>query len=67
VVTVDYMSDNKSANVKAGKDGSPVQVTSVAAGQPMTSADGAVSVEGSATGTSAKITIPGHPAQTCNA
>jgi len=67
VVTVDYMSDNKSANVKAGKDGSPVQVTSVAAGQPMTSADGAVSVEGSATGTSAKITIPGHPAQTYNA
>ena len=27
VVTVDYLSDNKSANVKVGKDGSPVQVT----------------------------------------
>jgi hypothetical protein len=61
------MSDNKSANVKAGKDGSPVQVVSAEAGKPMTSADGAVSVDGSATGSSAKIAVPGHPAQTCNA
>jgi len=67
VVTVDYLSDNKSANVKAGKDGSPVQVTSAEAGKPMTSADGSVSVDGSATGSSAKIAVPGHPAQTCNA
>src|SRR6478609_4707638 len=67
VVTVDYLSDNKSANVKAGKDGSPVQVTSAEAGKPMTSADGAISVDGSATGSSAKIAVPGHPAQTCNA
>jgi hypothetical protein len=67
VVTVDYLSDNKSANVKAGKDGSPVPVTAAEAGKPMTSADGAYSVEGSATGTSAKIAVPGHPAQTCNA
>jgi hypothetical protein len=67
VVTVDYMSDNKSANVKAGKDGSPVQVVSAEAGKPMNSADGAVSVDGSATGSSAKIAVPGHPAQTCNA
>ena len=67
VVTVDYLSDNKSANVKAGDNGSPVQVMSAEAGKPMTSADGAISVDGSPTAASAKITIPGHPAQTCNA
>ena len=67
VVTVDYLSDNKSANVKVGENGSPVRVTMAEAGKPMTSADGAVSVEGSPTGSSAKIAVPGHPAQTCNA
>lgn len=67
VVTVDYLSDNKSANVKAGEDGSPVQVTSTEPGKPMTSPDGTISVEGSPTSSSAKIAVPGHPAQTCNA
>ena len=66
VVTVDYLSDNKSANVKAGKEGSVVQVTAPEAGQPMTAAGG-YSVEGSATGSSAKIAVPGHASQTCNA
>ena len=66
VVTVDYLSDNKSANVKVGKDGSPVQVTAPEAGQPMTAAGG-YSVEGSATASSAKIAVPGHASQTCNA
>jgi len=67
VVTVDYLSDNKSANVKAGKDGSPVQVTMTEPGKPMTSADGTITVEGSPTASSAKIAVPGHPSQTCNA
>ena len=66
VVTVDYLSDNKSANVKAGKDGSSVQVTAPEAGQPMTAAGG-YSVDGSATSSSAKIAVPGHASQTCNA
>lgn len=66
VVTVDYLSDNKSANVKVGKDGSPVQVAAPAAGQPMTAAGG-YSVDGSATSSSAKIAVPGHASQTCNA
>jgi hypothetical protein len=66
VVTVDYLSDNKSANVRAGKEGGPVQVTSVEAGKPM-SGTGGYSVEGSPTASSAKIAVPGHPAQTCNA
>ena len=66
VVTVDYLSDNKSANVHAGKDGSVTQVTAAQPGQPM-SAAGGYSVEGSPTSSSAKIAVPGHPAQTCNA
>lgn len=67
VVTVDYLSDGKSANVKAGKDGEPVHVGATEAGKPMTSADGAYSVEGGPTSSSAKIAVPDHPAQTCNA
>lgn len=66
VVTVDYLSDNKSANVRVGKDGASTQVTTDTAGKPMTAAGG-YSVEGSPTSSSAKIAIPGHPAQTCNA
>jgi hypothetical protein len=66
VVTVDYLSDNKSGNVRAGKDTASVQVTAAAPGQPMTAPNG-YSVEGSPTSSSAKIAVPGHPAQTCNA
>jgi hypothetical protein len=66
VVTVDYLSDGKSANVKAGEHGSPVTVTAAEAGKPM-AAEGGYSVEGSPTASSAKIAVPGHPAQTCNA
>ena len=66
VVTVDYLSDNKSGNVRAGKSNSSVQVTAAEPGKPMTAAGG-YSVEGSATASSAKIAVPGHPAQTCKA
>ena len=66
VVTVDYLSDNKSANVKAGKDGAVTQVVAPEAGQPMTAAGG-YSVEGSSSASSVKIAVPGHAAQTCNA
>ena len=67
VVTVDYLSDNKSANVRVGENGSPVRVTMAEPGKPMTSADSSISLEGSPTSSSAKIAVPGHPAQTCNA
>lgn len=66
VVTIDYLSDNKSATVHVGKGGAVTQVTSAEAGKPMTAAGG-YSVEGSPTSSSAKIAVPGHPAQTCNA
>ena len=66
VVTVDYLSDSKSANVHVGKAASVTQVTAPEPGKPMTAAGG-YSVEGSAKSSSAKIAVPGHPSQTCNA
>jgi len=66
VVTVDYLSDNKSANVRAGKDTTSTQGTATEPGKPMTSANG-YAVDGSPSSSSAKIAVPGHPSQTCNA
>jgi hypothetical protein len=66
IVYVDWLSDKKSANVRTDKGGVPTQVTAAEPGKPMTAAGG-YSVEGSAGGSSAKIGIPGHPAQNCNA
>ena len=66
VVTIDYLSDNKSANVHTGKAGETTQVNAPAAGKPMTAAGG-YSVEGSPSSSSAKIVVPGHPSQTCTA
>lgn len=64
VVTVDYLSDNKSANVHVGQ-GAATQVTAAEPGKPM-SAAGGYSVDGGPTSSSAKIAVPGHPAQSCN-
>ena len=66
VVTVDYLSDNKTANVRAGKDSASTQVVAAEVGKPMTAAGG-YSVEGSPAASSAKIAVPGHASQTCNA
>jgi uncharacterized lipoprotein YajG len=66
VVTVNYLSDNKSANVQAEKGASLVRVTTDDPAKPMT-AEGGYSVEGSPTSGTAKITVPGHPAQSCTA
>ena len=66
VVYVDWLSDGKSANIRTEQGGSPTQVTASAAGQPM-SAAGGYSLEGSATSSSAKIGVPGHPSQSCKA
>jgi uncharacterized lipoprotein len=65
VVTIDYLADNKSANVHV-KDAPSVLVSAPEAGQPMTAANG-YSVEGSATSSTAKITVPGHASQSCKA
>ena len=66
VVTVDYLSDGKSANVHTGKTAPTIQVVAPEAGQPMT-AQGGYSVEGSASSGTAKVAVPGHAAQSCKA
>jgi hypothetical protein len=66
VVTIDWLSDNKSANVRAGKDAPLVHVGAAEAGQPMTG-EGGYSIEGSPTAPSATVAVPGHPAQSCKA
>jgi len=66
VVYVDWFSDNKTATVRTDKGGNPTPVTAAEAGKPMT-APGGYSVEGSPSTGSAKIAVPGHPAQSCKA
>ena len=66
IVYVDWLSDNKSANIRTDKGGSPTSVSAPEAGKPMTGPAG-YSLEGSTSAASAKIGVPGHPAQTCKA
>jgi hypothetical protein len=66
VVYVDYLSDNKSANIRTEQGGSPTQVTAPETGKPMIGPAG-YSLEGSASASSVKIAVPGHPAQSCKA
>lgn len=64
IVYVDWLADNKSANVRTEKAGAPTQVTAPEAGKPMAAAGG-YSVEGTASASSVKIAVPGHPSQSC--
>jgi hypothetical protein len=66
IVYVDWMSDGKSAHLRTDKAGTPTPVAAAEAGKPMTGAAG-YSLEGSTGSASAKIGVPGHPAQTCKA
>jgi crotonobetainyl-CoA:carnitine CoA-transferase CaiB-like acyl-CoA transferase len=66
VIYADYLSDNKSANLRTEQDGTPTLVTAPEAGKEMTAAGG-YSLTGSADSKIAKIAIPGHPSQSCNA
>ena len=66
IVYVDWMSDGKSANIRTEKGGSPTSVTAAEAGKPMGGPAG-YSLEGTTGAASAKIGVPGHPAQTCKA
>lgn len=66
VIYVDWLSDNKSANIRTEQGGSATQVTAAEAGKPMTAAAG-YSIEGTPSAASVKIAVPGHPAQSCKA
>ena len=67
VVYVDYLSDNKSANIRTQQDGTPTSVTAPEAGKPMTAAGGFSLTGNAASPATATIAIPGHPAQSCKA
>jgi hypothetical protein len=64
IVYVNWMSDEKSATIRVDHSGTPTKVEAPAAGQPMTG-PGGFSLSGSHSASSAKIGIPGHPAQSC--
>lgn len=66
IVYVDWLSDNKSANIRTEKEGSPTQVASAEPGKPMI-ATGGYTLDGKASDASVKIGIPGHPSQSCKA
>jgi hypothetical protein len=66
VVYVDFLSDNKTANVRTKPGGSPTQVVAPEPGKPMTAAGG-YEVTGSSSDPSVKIAVPGHPSQSCKA
>ena len=66
VIYVDWLSDNKTANVRTAESGSPTQVAAAEAGKPMTAPNG-LSVTGSATGSSIQVTLPGGGSKSCKA
>jgi hypothetical protein len=67
VVYVDYLSDNKTANIRTEQDGTPTQVTAAEAGKPMTAAGGYSLTGNAASPATATIAIPGHSSQSCKA
>ena len=64
VIYVDWLSDNKSANVRTEQGGAPTQVSAPEAGQPMAAAGG-FEVTGTAGAPSVRIAVPGKSAQSC--
>ncbi len=63
LVFVDFLSDDKTANLRTEKDGSPTKLTAAEAGQPF-EANG-FKVDGS--GKQVTITLPGKSALSCKA
>jgi hypothetical protein len=66
LVYVDWLSDNKSANVRTESGGPPTLVSAAEPGKPMAGPAG-YSVSGSASASSVTIAVPGHGAQSCKA
>ena len=65
VVQVDWLSDNKTANVRVGENAPATQVTAPESGKPMTAADG-LSLTGTASGSSVSIKLPTGETKTCH-
>lgn len=65
VLHIDWLSDQKTANVRTEEGGRATQVTTAEAGKPLTSPSG-MSLEGTASGTAVKITLPGGASKSCH-
>lgn len=61
---VDFMSDDKTANLRTEKDGSPTKLVAAEAGKPFT-AEGGFEVSGS--GKQITAAVPGKGSQSCKA
>lgn len=66
VVYVDWLSDDKSANLRADKTGTPTLLAAAEAGKPKTAAGG-YSLSGMATDSTITLERPGKGSQTCKA
>jgi hypothetical protein len=64
LIFVDFMSDEKTANLRTEKGGSPTKLVASEPGKPFT-AEGGYSVEGS--GKQITVTLPGKSALSCKA
>ena len=64
VIQVDWLSDNKTANVRTEQNGAPTQVTAPEPGQPMTSASG-LGLKGTVAGP-VTVTLPGGASKNCH-
>lgn len=65
LISIDWLADKKSANVRVGDSPTPVQVKTAAEGEALTAADG-TSLTGNATAASVDLTLPGKGAQNCH-
>lgn len=64
VVFVDWLADNKTANVRTQANGAATKVVAAEPGKALTG--GGISLTGSAAASSVKVDRPGHGSQTCN-
>jgi len=66
VVYVDWLADNKTANIRTEINGNPTQVSAAEPGKPMTGPNG-YSLTGSASSASVTFEAPGRGSKTCKA
>jgi hypothetical protein len=66
VVYIDWLADNKTANIRTETNGEPTQVVAPEAGKPMTGTAG-FTLTGSATASSITLVRPGHASTSCKA
>ncbi|MEO7603367.1 MAG: hypothetical protein ABIS39_08980 [Sphingomicrobium sp.] len=66
LVSIDWLADNKSANLRVGNATTPVQLKAAVEGEALTAADG-TSLTGNATAASVSLTLAGKGAQSCKA